>query len=106
GSSDLANKLIYSAITTLYGKSEPIDILTVTDQLKKTNTLDLIGGAYHILELTDKVHSAANIEQHARIILEKSIKRSLIEAGSTLQQKGYDDTVDVFELMEVAEKTI
>ncbi len=101
-----ANKLIYSAITTLYGKSEPIDILTVTDQLKKTNTLDLIGGTYHILELTDKVHSAANIEQHARIILEKSIKRSLIEAGSTLQQKGYDDTVDVFELMEVAEKTI
>lgn len=91
---------VYSAIIELAKKSEPIDILTVTNQLRKNGKLEFIGGAYYISELTSKVSSAANIEFHARIIIEKAIKRVFIEFASEIHKEAYEDTTDVFDLME------
>ncbi|RYZ18071.1 MAG: replicative DNA helicase, partial [Sphingobacteriales bacterium] len=73
-----ANKSIYRAILSLFDRSEPIDILTVTQELRKLGELEIAGGPYYITQLTSKVNSAANIEFHARIITEAAIKRELI----------------------------
>ena len=70
-----AHKEIYQAIIDLFNNSQPIDLLTVTNQLKKNGTLDIVGGSYYVTKLTTRVNSASNIEFHSRIILEQSIKR-------------------------------
>jgi len=68
-----ANERIFGAIERLFSRSEPVDILTVTQELKKTGELDLVGGAYYITQLTNRVASAANVEFHARIVAQKYI---------------------------------
>ena len=73
-----ANARIFHAIEQLFTRSEPVDILTVTQELKKTGELDLVGGAYYITQLTNRVASAANAEFHARIVAQKFIQRELI----------------------------
>ncbi len=93
---------IYNAIKTLFSESEPVDMLTVTNQLKKTGELELIGGAFYITELTQKVNSAANIEYHARVILEMAIKRELISISSEIQKSAFDETTDALELLDHA----
>ena len=70
---------IFAAIKSLFGKSEPIDILTVTNELRFTGELEMVGGAYYISKLTNRVVSSANIEYHSRIIMQKHIQRQLIE---------------------------
>jgi hypothetical protein len=77
-----SHKEIYAAIVDLFNNSEPVDLLTVTNRLRKKGKLDLVGGAYYITELTSKVNSAAHIEYHARIIIEKAIK--LLHPGMNL----------------------
>lgn len=101
-----AHKEIYAAIVELFNKSEPIDILTVTNQLRKNAKLELVGGAYYISELTSKVSSAANVEYHARIITEKSIKRELISIASEIHKEAYEDTTDVFDLLDKTEQAL
>jgi len=101
-----AHKDIYEAILELFNKSEPVDILTVTNQLRKNGKLELVGGAYYISELTSKVSSAANVEYHARIITEKSIKRELIRIASDVHKEAYEDTTDVFELLDKTEQSL
>jgi replicative DNA helicase len=93
---------IYNAIRTLFSESEPVDMLTVTNQLKKSGELELIGGPFYITELTQKVNSAANIEYHARVILEMAIKRELISIGSEVQKSAFDETTDALELLDHA----
>ena len=78
------HQMIYSAIKELFAKSEPIDILTVTNQLKSNGNLDVVGGPYYISLLTNRVVSSANIEYHARIILQKYIQRQLIVISSEI----------------------
>ncbi len=95
-----ANKEIYQAIVTLFNNSEPIDLLTVANQLKKDGKLELVGGAYYITQLTTRVNSAANIEFHARIVTERSIKRDLIKIASEIQKDAYEDTTDAFQLLD------
>ena len=95
-----ANKEIYEAIVTLFNNSEPIDLLTVANQLKKDGKLELVGGAYYITQLTTRVNSAANIEFHARIVTERSIKRDLIRISSEIQKDAYEDTTDAFQLLD------
>ena len=73
-----SHQMIYKAIKELFAKSEPIDILTVTNQLKSSGNLEVVGGPYYISQLTNRVVSSANIEYHARIILQKYIQRQLI----------------------------
>jgi replicative DNA helicase len=100
------HKEIYNAITDLFKESEPVDMRTVVAQLRKTAKLELVGGAYYIAELTSKVSSAANIEYHARIIIEMAIKRDLIQIASQIHHDAYEDTTDVFELLDKTEQNI
>ena len=94
---------IYSAIHRLYGSNQPVDILTVTEDLRQAGELDIVGGAYYITNLTNRVASAANIEFHARIILQKYIQRELIRISSEIIKDAYEDSTDVFDLLDKAE---
>lgn len=103
------HKLIYEAIIDLFKNSEPVDMRTVVAQLRKNGKLELVdgsGGAFKIAELTSKVSSAANIEYHARIVIEMAIKRNLIEIASQIHHDAYEDTTDVFELLDKTEQGI
>ncbi len=101
-----AHKVIYGAILDLFTESEPIDLLTVTNQLRKNGQLEMAGGAFFIAELTSKVSSAANIEYHARIVTEQSMKREMISIASEVQREAYEDTTDVFELLDKMEQSL
>ena len=101
-----AHKEIYQAIIDLFNNSQPIDLLTVTNQLKKNGTLDIVGGSYYVTKLTTRVNSASNIEFHSRIILEQSIKRELINISSKVQKDAYEDTIDVFDLLDQTEQSL
>jgi replicative DNA helicase len=103
---DERNVKIYRAILKLFESTEPIDILTVTEQLKKQGDLEAIGGPYHLTELTNRVASSANSEYHARIVVQKFIQRELIRVSSMIIQDAYEDTTDVFDLLDKAEKNI
>lgn len=100
------HKEIYNAIIDLFKATEPVDMRTVVAQLRKNAKLELVGGAYYIAELTSKVSSAANIEYHARIIIEMAIKRDLIQIASQVHHEAYEDTTDVFELLDKTEQSI
>ncbi len=97
---------IFEAIVLLFNKSEPVDLMTVTAQLRKSGTLEIAGGAYNLAELTTRVNSAANIEYHARIITEQSIKRELIRISAEVQEDAFEDTKDVFELLDKTEQAL
>ena len=97
---------IFAAIKDLFGKSEPIDILTVTNELKQRGELEMVGGAYYISKLTNRVVSAANIEYHARIIMQKHIQRQLILISSDMIHEAFEDTSDVFDLLDKAENNL
>ncbi len=101
-----SHQKIFEAIQTLFQKSSPVDILTVTAQLRQQGNLELIGGAYYITELTNRVASAANIEYHARIISQKFIQRELIKISTEIISSAYEDTTDIFDLLDHAEKNL
>ncbi|RIW15737.1 replicative DNA helicase [Algoriphagus lacus] len=101
-----SHKVIFQAILDLFTESQPIDLLTVTTQLRKNGALEIAGGAFYITELTSKVASAANIEYHARIITEQSIKRELIRISGEIQKDAFEDTTDVFELLDKMEQSL
>lgn len=101
-----AHQKIYEAVITLFNKLEPIDILSVTNQLRITGNLELVGGAFYIVGLTDKVNAAANIEYHAKVVAEQAIKRDLIAMASTLERLAYEDTSDVFDLINQVSRDI
>lgn len=94
---------IYTAAIDLFEKSQPIDILTMTEHLRHLGKLELAGGPYRLSELTNRTGSAANIQYHARIIQEKYILRELIRISSDIQTQAYDPQNDVFELLDHAE---
>jgi replicative DNA helicase len=97
---------IFKAILNLFDKSEPIDILTVTHELREMGELEAAGGAHYVASLTFKVNSAANIEYHARIITENAIKRELIRIASDIQRDAFEDTTDVFNLLDSTEQSL
>ena len=97
---------IYTAIQTLNMNENPVDIMTVTDELKREGTLDAVGGAAYIVELSSNVASSANIEYHARILAQKFLARQLISFASVIETKAFDETVDVEELMQEAEGSL
>jgi replicative DNA helicase len=101
-----AHSFIYDAIRTLFNESQPIDLLTVTNQLRKDGKLEDAGGAYAVTALTTRVNSAANVEYHARIITEMAIKRELIRVSGEIQLDAYEDTTDVFELLDRTEREL
>ncbi|MFC5408301.1 replicative DNA helicase [Larkinella bovis] len=101
-----ANQRIYNAIVTLFGNAEPVDMLTVTQQLRKTGEIEVVGGGGYITELTTRVTSAANIEYHSRVIAEAAIKRALITVSNEIQRDAYEDTTDVFNLLDRIEQSM
>ncbi len=101
-----AHQKIFAAVKDLFQRSEPIDILTVTTELRKRGELEIVGGPYYITQLTNRVASAANIEYHARIISQKHIQRELIRVSTDIIKKSYDDSTDVFELLDEAERNL
>lgn len=100
---DPKHQYIYATIKELFGTSKPIDILTVTTQLKKNGELEAAGGAVYVSQLTNRIASTAHVEFHARIISEKYIKRELIRMSSEVMKEAYDDTNDVFDVLNKAE---
>ncbi|MEH0155663.1 replicative DNA helicase [Limibacter armeniacum] len=101
-----AHQSIYRAIVTLFGKSEAIDLMTVTNELRKMGDLEKAGGPAYIAMLTQKVNSAGNIIFHARILVEYAIKRQLISIANNIQREAYEDTIDVFDLLDKMEASL
>ena len=101
-----AHRYIYEAIFKLFESSEPVDLLTVSAQLKKDERLEAVGGDFYLIALTQKVASSAHIEFHARIILQKYIQRSLIKISSEIIEEAYDEGTDVFDLLDNAESKL
>ncbi len=99
-----AHTLIYKAMLRLFEKTQPVDLLTVTEELKKSGDIEKVGGPYYLVELTNRVASAANIEYHARIIAQKHIQRELITVSTKIIRDAYEDTTDVFSLLDEAEQ--
>lgn len=101
-----SHQKIYSVISELFGDSEPIDILTVTNRLRKKGELDIVGGPFYISQLTNRVGSAANVEYYARIISQKHILRELIRISGDILKNAFDETTDVFDLLDRAENDL
>lgn len=103
---DPKHQYIYKAIRALFAATSPVDLVTVTDRLSKSGELSAAGGAGYISQLTNRVGSTANVQYHARIIAEKFIKRELIRVSNEVIKNAFDDTVDVFELLNGAERDL
>lgn len=101
-----AHQKIYSSIMKLSMEEKPIDILTVTEELKKAKELESVGGAFYITRLTSRVSSAAHIEYHARIIAQKFIQRELIRISTEIQNRSYDEGSDVDDLLDFSEREL
>ena len=101
-----SHRIIYTAIQALASKQFPVDMITVTEQLKQQGELDEIGGAYYIAQLTGKVTSSAHIDYHARILAQKYLARELIRFSTNIQNKAFDDKIDVGDLMQEAEGSL
>lgn len=94
---------IYEATTTLYEKHSPIDVLTLSDQLKSNGLLDTVGGAAYLTELTNYVPTAAHVEQYAEIVAQKALRRRLIKASQDITGISYDESKELHDLIEEAE---
>lgn len=100
---DDRHKKVYEAILELSRNLKPIDMLTVTEQLRVAGDIEAIGGPYFITQLTAKVNSSAHIEYHARIVAQKFIQRQMIRFAADVQNQAYDNSTDVMELLNSAE---
>lgn len=90
---------------SLQSRNQPVDMVTVVDELKKTNALDDVDGIRYITLLANTVPTAANVAHHARIVAEKAFYRQLVESGTALASMGYEGSGEVDALFESAEKT-
>ncbi len=101
-----AHQRIFKAMQDLAQKTMPIDLLTVVEELKFREELEVVGGAYYVSKLTNSVVSSANIEAHARIIMQKFIQRELIRISGEIIGDAYEDSTDVFDLLDDAESKL
>lgn len=101
-----ANQKIYAAVRRLFDKGMPVDLLTVTEELRKSNELEIVGGAYYLTKLTMSVVSSAHVEAHARLVMEKFIQRELIRISGSVIADAYEDSTDVFDLLDKAESNL
>ncbi|MBL7931587.1 MAG: replicative DNA helicase, partial [Bacteroidia bacterium] len=100
------NGRVFAAMIALFNRSEPVDILTVTQELKRTSELEIVGGAYYVSALTNRIASSANIEFHARIVAQKYLQRELIRISTETIKTAFEDSTDVFELLDETTKNI
>src|SRR5690625_3030724 len=101
-----AHQRIFNAMRNLSDKSMPIDLLTVVEELKVNGDIEMVGGPYYLTRLTNMVASTANMEAHARIVLQKFIQRELIRISGEIIKDAFEDSTDVFDLMNSAEKKL
>jgi replicative DNA helicase len=101
-----SHQLIYESIERLFRESEPIDLLTVSADLKKNKNFESAGGDFYLISLSQKVSSSAHIEFHSRIILQKYIQRKLITISNEIIQKSYNESTDVMDLLDEAESKL
>ena len=97
---------IYLAIQTLNVQEKPVDIMTVTEELKRESTLEQAGGPAYLFQISNGVASSAHVEYHAKILAQKYLARQLISYSSTIETKAFDEGVDVDDLMQEAEGTL
>ncbi len=100
------NKIIYSALLNLYNKAQPIDIITLKSELSSMGKLDAVGGLEYIAELPEKVPTTSNVDRYIKIVEEKAMLRNLIKAGNDIIDLGYEQTDEVEDIMDEAEKKI
>ncbi len=100
------HQLIFEAMVHLFDAGEPIDTVTVYEELKKREQTEVSGGAVYLSKLSQNISSAANIEYHAKIILEKEILRGLISSAHEIARSAYEGTEDAFDLLDLAESKI
>ncbi|MET0779261.1 MAG: replicative DNA helicase [Candidatus Saccharimonadales bacterium] len=103
---DARHQHIYEAIVALYDRRSPIDVLTLSDQLKTSGFLDMIGGPSYLTELTNFVPTATHVEQYAEIVAQKAMRRRLIKTSKDLTELGYDESKALKELIEEAESRL
>jgi len=101
-----AHRKIFKAISDLSAREFPVDLYTVTEELKAHNELDSVGGPLYLTQLTSKVVSAANVDYHARIVAQKYIQRELIRVSTEIQTRSFDDTRDVTDLLDYSENEL
>ena len=101
-----AHQTIFNAMIALFERSEPVDLITLTEELRRSGNLDKIGGEYYLIELSGRVSSAANVEYHAHIVLEKALMRQLISSSSEVISRAYSETEDALGLLDEAEQRI
>ena len=101
-----AHRKIFQSMVTLFEKSEPVDLVTLTEELRRRGQLDVIGGPVYLTELTARVTSAGNVEYHARIVLEKALLRSLIAASTEVVNRAFNESEDALDLLDDAEQRI
>ncbi len=100
------HQAIFRAMISLFERSEPVDLITLVEELRRRGDLEKIGGEYYLTELTTNVSSAANVEFHAHIVLEKALMRQLIGTSSEVITRAYSDTEDALALLDEAEQKI
>lgn len=103
---DKRHVLIYDAMMRLYERHQPVDLLTLSDELTKRSELDVVGGSAYLTELTNYVPTAAHAETYAGMITQKAVRRRLIKASTDIAQLGYDEERDISELLETAESEL
>src|SRR3989338_498862 len=101
-----SHQIIFDALTHLSDKSEPADLITLTEYLKSKNNLESIGGSVYLATLVSGVPTASNIKAYAKIVKEKSILRHLIKVASDITSRGYEDSADVEEFLYYAEASL
>ena len=101
-----AHRLIFAAMVSLFDRNQAIDLITVTEELRKRKNLEAIGGASYLAQLTTQVPSAANIEHYSRIVKEKALLRSLINTATNIIQEGFDPTAEGSQVLDRAERMI
>ena len=101
-----AHGLIFRAMIGLFERSEPVDLITLTEELRRRGDLERVGGELVLTELTDNVTTAANVEYHAHIVLEKSLMRQLITTSADVMSRAYKESEDALGLLDQAEQKI
>ncbi len=100
------HQFIYKAILSLFVKSEPVDLRTVVNELRLSGKLEIVGGPFYVSELTIKILSSVNVEFHARLLVQYALKRTLISVSSEIQTNAFDDTKDVFHILDHAQQQL
>jgi replicative DNA helicase len=100
---DKRHQVVYAAMMRLYEKHKPVDLLTLTDELKKKDQLEAVGGSAYLTELTNYVPTAAHASSYAEIVSQKAVRRRLIKASAEISEMGFDEDTTTQELLEKAE---